>query len=151
MGLIIASALALNYRIASENIPGIVSDGLADLDVSPFAFLLAVNLLFLALGCLFDATTLLMIVVPLFVPAATQLGIELAHFGVVIVVNIMIGLVTPPYGVVLFVINGVTSIPLRDIISEIIPFIGVLLFALLLMILFPSTVLWLPRLFGYQG
>ena len=151
VGLIIASALVLNYLVASENIPGLVADSLSNLDVSPLAFLLGVNLLFLVLGCLFDATTLLLIVVPLFLPAASRLGIDLVHFGVVIVVNVMIGLVTPPYGVLLFVINGVTGIPLKEIIREILPFIVVLLFALLLMILFPATVLWLPRLFGYQG
>ena len=82
-------------------------------DVSPLMFLLLVNLLFLILGCLFDATTLLLVIVPLFLPAARELGIDLVHFGVVIVVNIMIGLITPPYGVLLFVMSGLTGISLR--------------------------------------
>jgi TRAP-type C4-dicarboxylate transport system permease large subunit len=67
------------------------------------------------------------------------------------VVNCMIGLITPPYGIVLFVINAVTGIPLRSIIGEIWPFMAVLVLALLVMILVPDTVLWLPRLVGYQG
>ena len=114
-------------------------------------FLLLVNLLFLMLGCLFDATTLLLVLVPLFLPAARELGIDLVHFGVVIVVNIMIGLITPPYGVLLFVMSGLTGIPLRDIIREIWAFIAILVAVLLLMILVPDIVLWLPRQFGYSG
>jgi len=73
------------------------------------------------------------------------------HFGVVIVVNMMIGLITPPYGVLLFVINGLTGIPLRDMIRELWPFLLILVAALLLMVLVPETVLWLPRRFGYEG
>jgi TRAP-type C4-dicarboxylate transport system permease large subunit len=73
------------------------------------------------------------------------------HFGVLVVVNSMIGLITPPYGMLLFVINAVTDIPLREIIGEIWSFLAVLIFALLIMIVSPNLVLWLPRLFGYQG
>ena len=150
VGMIIAAALVFNYLVASENIPGIVADSLAGLDIPPLLFLLAINLVFLALGCLFDATTLLLVVVPLFLPSALALGIDPVHFGVLIVVNIMIGLVTPPYGVLLFVINAVTGIPLNEIIREIWPFLWVLLAALGALILFPEIVLFLPRLFGYQ-
>jgi tripartite ATP-independent transporter DctM subunit len=151
VGLIIASALVLNYLVASENIPAMVASHMSDLNVSPLVFLFGVNILVLLLGCLFDATTLLLIVVPLFLPTAQALGIDLVHFGVVITINIMIGLVTPPYGVLLFVLNGVTGIPLRDIIREIWPFIFVLLLALVILTLVPSIVLWLPRMFGYAG
>ena len=73
------------------------------------------------------------------------------HFGVVAVVNCMIGLITPPYGILLFVINAVTGIPLREIIREVWLFVGVLVAALAALILFPGLVLFLPRLFGYQG
>ncbi len=73
------------------------------------------------------------------------------HFGVVAVVNCMIGLITPPYGILLFVINAVTGISLRAMIAEIWPFLGVLVLALVVMILVPEIVLWLPRQFGYPG
>ena len=73
------------------------------------------------------------------------------HFGVVAVVNCMIGLITPPYGILLFVINAVTRIPLGEIIREIVPFLIVLIAALLALILFPSITLWLPQQFGYAG
>jgi tripartite ATP-independent transporter DctM subunit len=149
VGLIIASALVLNYLVASENIPALMSKRILAIETSPIVFLIAVNILFLFLGCLFDATTLILIVVPLFLPAAKALGIDLVHFGVVMTVNIMIGLITPPYGVLLFVINGLTGIPLKAIIREVWPFIVVEVFALVIMIFFPSVVLWVPRMFGY--
>lgn len=79
------------------------------------------------------------------------MGIDLVYFGVVVVVNCMIGLITPPYGIVLFVINATTEIPLRAIIREIWPFIAVLIVALVIMIVFPELVLWLPQRFGYAG
>ena len=146
----IGGALIFNFIVASENIPGAVAGALKGIELSPVAFLLMINLLFLLLGCILDATTILLIVVPLFIPACRELGIDLVHFGVVIVVNTMIGLITPPYGVLLFVINATTGIPLRDIIPEILPFLSVLIAALLIMTLFPELVLWLPKQFGYR-
>lgn len=151
VGLVIGGALIFNYVVASENIPTKVQGFVSALEVSPIVFMLVVNALFLVLGCLLDASTIILVIVPLFIPAARHLGIDLVHFGVVTVVNCMIGLITPPYGIVLFVINAVTGIPLREIIREIWLFIGVLIAALLTMILFPGIILWLPRLLGYQG
>jgi tripartite ATP-independent transporter DctM subunit len=151
VGLVIGGALILNYVVASENIPDILARTLAGLDVHPLIFLLGVNLLLLLLGCVLDATTMILVIIPLFLPTCRELGIDLVYFGVVAVVNCMIGLITPPYGILLFVIAAVTSIPLAEIIREIWPFLGVLLLALLLLILVPDIVLFLPRLLGYQG
>lgn len=151
IGLIIGGALIFNYIVASENIPGAVSAALQGVDVHPLVFLIGVNILLLALGCILDATTIILIIVPLFLPACRALGIDLVHFGVVVVVNSMIGLITPPYGVLLFVINATTGIPLKDMIREVMPFLVALLVALLIMVIFPETVLWLPRLLGYKG
>lgn len=151
VGLVIGGALIFNYIVASENIPAQLASSLQGLDISPLAFLIAVNILFLILGCILDATTIILVIVPLFIPTCQHLGIDLVHFGVVTVVNCMIGLITPPYGVLLFVINATTGIPLRDIIKEIWLFIGVLIFALAVMVFVPETVLFVPRLFGYAG
>ena len=151
VGLVIGAALIFNYIVASENIPRALAFYLDGLDISPLVFLLMVAVVILLMGCILDATTLILVIVPLFIPAARVLGIDLVHFGVVVVVNCMIGLITPPYGILLFVINAVTGIPLRAIIGEIWLFIGVLLAALLVMILVPEIVLWLPRQFGYRG
>ncbi|GAA6177357.1 TRAP transporter large permease [Sulfitobacter pacificus] len=151
VGLIIGSALILNYVVAAENIPNLLAEYLNNLDVSPLMFLLGVNLLLLLLGCLLDATTIILVIIPLFLPACRELGIDLVHFGVVAIVNTMIGLITPPYGVLLFVLTAVTGIPLNEIIREIWLFLGALIVALLAMILFPDIVLWLPKYFGYAG
>jgi len=151
IGLVIGGALIFNYIVASENIPAQMAATLQGMEISPIGFLFMVNALLLLLGCLLDASTIILVIVPLFIPTCHALGIDLVHFGVVVVVNTMIGLITPPYGVVLFVINATTRIPLREIIAEIIPFIVVLVFALLLMVLFPGIVLWLPWQFGYVG
>lgn len=151
VGLVIGGALILNYIVASENIPGMLASAMVGLDISPLMFFLGVNLVVLVLGCLLDATTLILVIVPLFIPTCRELGIDLVHFGVVIVVNAMIGLITPPYGILLFVINAVTRIPLTEIIREVLPFLFVLIGALLVMILVPGIVLFLPRLMGYEG
>ena len=151
VGLVIGGALILNYVVASENIPAQMAGALVGLEVDPLVFLLAVNALFLLLGCVLDATTIILVIIPLFLPTCRELGIDLVHFGVVAVVNCMIGLVTPPYGILLFVINATTGIKLSEIIAEIWGFIGVLLLALLVLILAPGIVLFLPRLFGYAG
>jgi TRAP-type transport system large permease protein len=149
VGLVIGASLIFNYIVAAENIPAQVSTALQGLQVSPLAFLLGVNLLFLILGCLLDASTIILVIIPLFLPTCKALGIDLVHFGVTAVVNCMIGLITPPYGVLLFVINAITGIPLKTIIGAIWPYIFVLVAALLIMLLVPDTVLFLPKLFGY--
>lgn len=151
VGVVIGGALILNYIVASENIPNMLAQQLVGLDISPLMFLLMVNLLLLLLGCVLDASTIILVIIPLFIPTCRELGIDLVHFGVVAVVNCMIGLITPPYGILLFVLNAVTKIPLVEIIREIWAFLAVLIFALLLLILFPDLTLWLPRVFGYAG
>lgn len=151
VGLVIGGALILNYVVASENIPSLLAERLVGLDVDPLVFLLSVNILFLLLGCVLDATTIILVIIPLFLPTCRELGIDLVHFGVVAVMNCMIGLITPPYGILLFVLNAVTQIPLSEIIREIWPFLIALLLALLVLVLSPDLVLWLPRIFGYAG
>jgi tripartite ATP-independent transporter DctM subunit len=149
IGIVIGGALIFNYIVAAENVPQTMAGMLQGMHLPPLAFLFMVNIILL--GCVLDASTIILVILPLFIPSCRALGIDLVHFGVVAVVNCMIGLITPPYGVVLFVLNAVTGIPLRTIIAEIWPFIGMLMAALVLMILFPDIVLWLPHLFGYRG
>jgi tripartite ATP-independent transporter DctM subunit len=151
VGIVIGGAFILNFIVISEQIPQSISIILKGADISPIMFLIAVNVLILLLGCVLDATTIILVIVPLFLPTCQALGIDLVHFGVLVVVNSMIGLITPPYGILLFVINAVTDIPLREIIREIWGFLAVLVAALVIMMLSPGLVLWLPRLLGYQG
>jgi len=149
VGLVIGASMILTYVVVQENIPQMISALFAGAEISPLAFLLLVNILVLLLGCVLDATVIILVIVPLFIPTCTLLGIDLVHFGVLIVVNSMIGLITPPYGILLFVISAVAKIPLTEIIGEIWAFLAVLLVALSAMILFPDIVLWLPRALGH--
>ena len=149
VGVVIGASMILMYVVVQENVPQLISNMMADSDVHPLTFLVLVNLLVLLLGCILDATVIILVIVPLFIPACNALGIDLIHFGVLIVVNSMIGLITPPYGILLFVISAVSRIPLKDMIREIWPFLGVLVVALFVMIMVPEIVLWAPRSLGY--
>ena len=116
--MLIAGALVFNYVVTVENIPDTVKGLLAGWDLSPIGFLILVNVLLLLLGCVLEGTAILLIVVPVFIPTAQALGIDLVHFGVVVVVNIMIGLITPPYGLLLFIMANISGEPLRDIVRD---------------------------------
>ena len=151
VGVVIGASMILTYVVIQENIPQMISELFEGSAISPLAFLLLVNVMVLLLGCILDATVIILVIIPLFIPTCNALGIDLIHFGVLIVVNSMIGLITPPYGMLLFVINAVTGIQLKEIIREVWPFLGILIAALLVMTLVPEIVLWLPRYFGYQG
>ncbi|MFN7124259.1 MAG: TRAP transporter large permease [Allorhizobium sp.] len=151
IGMLIAGALVFNYVITIENIPESIKGILTSWDMSPVVFLIFVNILLLLLGCFLEGTTILLIVVPVLIPTAQALGIDLVHFGVVVVVNIMLGLVTPPYGLLLFIVAKISGAPLRDIVRDAWPFILWMVLCLIVITFIPETVLWLPRLLGYQG
>jgi tripartite ATP-independent transporter DctM subunit len=151
IGMLIAGALVFNYVVTIENIPESLKVLLSGWNMTPIGFLLLVNAILLVLGCLLEGTAILLIVVPVFIPTAKALGIDMVHFGVVVVVNIMLGLITPPYGLLLFIMNNITGVPLRDIVRECMPFLFAMIAALGLITFVPELVLWLPRLMGYQG
>lgn len=151
IGMLIAGALVFNYVVTIENIPNALRVLLTSWDLSPLAFLVLVNVLLLVLGCLLEGTTILLIIVPVLIPTAKALGIDMVHFGVVVVINIMLGLITPPYGLLLFIMKQIAEVPLRDLVRETLPFLWAMIGALALITYFPSLVLWLPRLLGYQG
>jgi tripartite ATP-independent transporter DctM subunit len=151
IGMLIAGALVFNYVVTVENIPRTLSALLQGRDLSPAGYLLLVNLLLLVLGCLLEGTTILLVIVPVLIPTAEALGIDMVHFGVVVVVNIMLGLITPPYGLLLFIMTNISGAPLRDIVRDTLPFLFAMLAVLALITFVPATVLWLPRLLGYQG
>jgi tripartite ATP-independent transporter DctM subunit len=151
IGMLIAGALVFNYVITIENIPKTLAAMMKAYELSPLAFLLFANLVLLVLGCFLEGTTILLVIVPVLVPAAQALGIDPVHFGVVAVVNIMIGLVTPPYGLLLFMMTRIAGIPLKELVREVMPFLGVMVGALALITFVPDLVLFLPRLLGYKG
>jgi len=148
VGITIAGAYIVGYAITNERLPMALAEWLIALELSPLALLFAISVLFLALGCFLDVSIMLLVLVPLLIPSVVLSGIDLVHFGVVIVVNIMIGLVTPPYGLILFVIASLGNTSLKALIGEILPFVAVLIGVLVLLILVPDLVLWLPRTLG---
>jgi TRAP-type C4-dicarboxylate transport system permease large subunit len=95
--------------------------------------------------------TILLVIVPIMIPTAKALGLDLVHFGVVVVINIMIGLLTPPFGLLLFIVANMSKQPLAAIVRECAPFIFAALVVLAICTFVPETILWLPRLLGYKG
>jgi len=151
IGMLIAGALVFNYVVTSENIPATLSVAMKGWDFSPMGFLLLVNLILLVLGAFLEGSTIILIILPVLLPTATALGIDPVHFGVVAVLNIMIGLVTPPYGLLLFMMTRIAEVSLVELLREAWPFIVVMIAALALVTVWPGMVLWLPRLAGYTG
>jgi tripartite ATP-independent transporter DctM subunit len=150
VALVVAGALLVNYVIAAEQIPNKVGDWIQSLSVTRFEFLVIINVLFLILGCFLDTLLMLLVIVPIAMPTVRALGIDPVHFGVTTIVNLMIGMVTPPYSELLFVVTGITGIKLTSMYRYIWPFILALVVALAIMVAFPAVVLWLPERFGYQ-
>ena len=151
VGILIAGALVFNYVVTKEDIPNSLRAFMVGFDLSPLGFLLLVNAILLVLGCLLEGGTILLVIVPIFIPTAQALHIDMVHFGLVVTVNIMIGLITPPYGLLLFIVAAISGTSLRKIVVESLPFLLVLIGALAFLVLVPDAVLWLPRLFGYKG
>jgi tripartite ATP-independent transporter DctM subunit len=151
VGMLIAGALVFNYVVTVENIPHSLQLHLAQWELGPATFLILVNVILLLLGCVLEGTAILLIIVPVFIPTAEALGIDMVHFGVLCVVNIMIGLITPPYGLLLFIMSSISGAPLRHIVRDVAPFLFAMICALVLITFNPELVLWLPRLLGYQG
>jgi len=151
VGILIAGALTFQYVVTRENVPDSLAAFLAQYDLSAAGFLLAINVLFLLLGCILESGAILLIIVPIFIPTAQALGIDLVHFGVVCVVNAMLGLITPPYGLLLFIVSSITKAPLGRIVRDLLPFLLALFVALGIITFVPDFVLWLPRLLGYKG
>lgn len=148
LGLIMAGAFVFSYVIAREQVTVDVAQWLLGLTNSKWTLLLLVNVLFLILGCFLDTMVLMLVVVPIVIPVMEQAGVDMVHFGVVIVLNMMIGLITPPFGMLIFIICGLTKTPMGEVIRELWPYIAVLVGVLLLCTYVPDVVLALPKAFA---
>lgn len=149
--LVLAGSFILNYAFTAEGVPQAMAAWVQSLQLAPLGFLLLVNVLFLLLGCFLDVSVLLLVFVPMLLPAVQMLGIDLVHFGVLVVLNMMIGLIHPPFGMLLFVTKALTGIPIGEMMREGWLFLVMLLTLLLAITVFPDIVLWLPRTMGYGG
>jgi len=144
--LVIAAAFAFSYIVTVEQASTHVVTALSGLVHSPWMFLLVINVLFLILGCLVDVNVSQLVFLPIIIPLVKYFNIDLVHFGVMICLNMMIGLLTPPFGMLLFVTANVGKCPLKDLIREVMPLVGVEIVALGIITYVPETVLFLTRL-----
>ena len=148
IALIMSGAFVFNYAVANEGVPQLIQTTFVQWNLSPTAFLLCVDGLMLLLAVVLDEITILLVIVPLLVPIAQGLGIDLIHFGIVVVLNMMVGLTLPPHGLLLFVMSGLTRTPLAEIFCEVPPFIVAMLANVIAVTFFPEIALWLPRAAG---
>ena len=145
MALVMAAKL-LGWCLAISRIPQIVGAALTTWTTSPLVYLLIVNVLLLVVGCFMEGIAAMLILIPILVPVAMKLGIDPVHFGVVFVLNLMIGTVTPPVGVVLYVVANIARISFERMSRAIVPFLIPLLVVLAGITLWPPLTTWLPQL-----
>ena len=144
--LVIAGAYGFSFIVTSEQVSRIVVEAMSGIVHSPWVFLLTANILFLILGALVDVNVSELVFIPIILPLVKYFNIDLVHFGVLICLNMMIGLLTPPFGMLLFVTAGIGKVSMKDLIREVLPLIGVLLVALAIITYIPDTVMFLTHL-----
>jgi tripartite ATP-independent transporter DctM subunit len=143
---IISTSVIFSWIIAREQVPQRLAAIMLSLTTSKPLILLIMNILFLILGMLMDTNAIMLIFLPIVLPIVKSVGIDLVHFGVVVTLNLMIGLLTPPFGVLLFLLSGLTKVPIEDILREVFPYILVLVFVLFLITYWEGPVMFLPNL-----
>ena len=142
---IIANAMLFAHVLTTERIPHFLAAIIVELGLSPWMFLVVVNLLLLAAGNFMEPSAILLIMAPILFPIATQLGIDPIHLGIIMVVNMEIGMLTPPVGLNLFVTSGITGNSMGWVIKACLPWLGVLLVFLVLITYIPQISLFLPE------
>ena len=143
---IIANAVVFAYLLTSEQIPQAIASMILDANIGMIGFLIFVNILLFIMGQFMEPSSVIMIMVPLLLPIATQLGVDPIHFGIILVVNMEIGMVTPPVGLNLFVASGLTNMNLKEVIMACLPWTLTLFFGLILVTYIPQISLWLPNI-----
>ena len=149
--MLIVSSFIVNFALEREGVAQAIATSIEHFNLSALGFQFVVNIMFLILGTVLDGAVLLLVFVPVLLPAAKSLGIDLVHFGVVVIINFMIAQITPPYGLILFVLSALTGVPVREINREIWQFCVPLTIVMFILILFPAITLGLPWMFGYKG
>lgn len=149
LSLIVGAAFTFSYIMAIEHIPDVIAGIFFGFTNNKYLMLLIINIIFLILGMFVDTSCIQVVFVPMVLPLVKAMGIDLVHFGVVIVLNMMIGLSTPPFGMLLFIVSGISGTPLRTVIKEIFPMILVLIIVLLMITYIPDIVLFIPRSIGW--
>ncbi|WP_027064635.1 MULTISPECIES: TRAP transporter large permease [Maribacter] len=145
--LLIGSSMCMSWALSYENIPQDISSGLLSLSDNKIVILLIINLLLLFVGIFMDMTPAVLIFTPIFLPVVTKLGLDPVHFGIIMVLNLCIGLCTPPVGSVLFVGVGVAKTTIEKVFKPLLPLFIAMIIALFLVTYIPQLSLWLPSLF----
>ncbi len=143
---IIANAMLFAHFLTLENVPHMITEFLVNAHVGPILFLLFVNILLFFAGDFMEPSAIIMIMVPLLLPVAKELGIDPIHFGIIVTINMELGMITPPIGLNLFVTSGITGVSLKDVIIYALPWASAILIGLLLVTYIPQISLWLPHL-----
>jgi tripartite ATP-independent transporter DctM subunit len=146
--MLIGFSVAFGYMMAIMQIPATVTQFFLSISQDKYVFLLLVNLLLLVLGTFMDVAPMLLICTPIFMPVILKLGIDPVHFGMIMILNLGIGLITPPVGPTLFVGCAIGKVTMEQVSKELWPFYGAMCLALLLVTYIPAISLWLPRTFG---
>lgn len=146
--IMIGAASAISFIFAKEGLGVTIGNWLLTLCHSQWSFLILTNVVVLILGMFIDTSVIQLVMIPILWPVAQQLGINVVHFGLVFTFNTMLGLSTPPFGMLLFITSSTSGTPLKDVIKEIMPMIVVMLLELLLITFVPNVVLFLPKMFG---
>jgi tripartite ATP-independent transporter DctM subunit len=149
VGALIAFASVITYLMTVDLMPQKLSELLFSITKDPIVYLLLVTVLLFIVGMFLESNSAYIMLVPLLHPIAIQYGIDPLHFGFLFVLNLVIGMLTPPVGVVLFVVCGVTGIRMRELVTNIWPFVALMYAVLLLCLFFPAIVTTLPRAMGY--
>ena len=143
---IIGNALLFAHVLTTERIPQTIAETILAAGMAPWMFLLVVNIILLIAGNFMEPTGIILILAPIFFPIAEQLGIDPIHLGIIMVVNMEIGMITPPVGLNLFVTSGITGMNLVQVTRAALPWLSILLLFLLLVTYIPQISLWLPAL-----
>ena len=146
--IMIGAASAISFIFAKEGLGVTIGNWLLTLCHSQWSFLILTNVVVLILGMFIDTSVIQLVMIPILWPVAQQLGINVVHFGLVFTFNTMLGLSTPPFGMLLFITSSTSGTPLKDVIKEIMPMIVVMLLELILITFVPTVVLFLPKMFG---
>lgn len=148
VSIMVGAASAISFIFAKEQIGTMLGNWLLSITDNKYVFLLMVNVIILVLGMFVDTSVIQLVMIPILWPVANALGINIIHFGLIIVFNMMVGLSTPPFGMCLFITSGISGTPLKEVIKEIKWPIVVMLLVLLIITFVPDVVLFLPRAFG---
>jgi TRAP-type C4-dicarboxylate transport system permease large subunit len=147
--LLVATSIGLSWIMAYENIPQNVSAGLLSVSSNPFIILLMINMILLVVGVFMDMTPAVLIFTPIFLPIVTAMGVDPIHFGIIMVLNLSVGLCTPPVGSVLFIGCSVAGLGIDRVVKPLLPMFIAMVIVLLLVTFFPQISLWLPAKFGF--